>query len=218
MRKGKKVRVESDRAIVVADRVIVTVPPAVAARIEHSPALPALRAQLEQRVPMGTVVKCQARYPKPFWRDDGLTGQATSNTGPVKVTFDNTPPGGSPGVMLGFLEGQDAREWVERPAGERRQAVLESFARYFGDAMLEPDFYVEKSWAADEWSAGCYTGFTPPGRPTRLRQGPTRARRPHALGRHGDGHALVGLHRRRRPVRRARRGRGPRHFLKGQTL
>jgi monoamine oxidase len=52
---------------------------------------------------------------------------------------------------------------VERPAGERKQAVLESFARYFGDAMLEPEFYVEKSWAADEWSAGCYTGFTPPG-------------------------------------------------------
>jgi monoamine oxidase len=163
VRKGKKVRVESDRAIVVADRVIVTVPPAVAARIDHRPALPPLRAQLEQRVPMGTVIKCQARYPKPFWRDDGLTGQATSNTGPVKVTFDNTPPGGEPGVMLGFLEGHDAREWAERPAGERKQAVLESFARYFGDAMLEPEFYVEKSWAADEWSAGCYTGFTPPG-------------------------------------------------------
>ena len=163
VRKGRKVRVESDRAIVVADRVIVTVPPAVAARIEHRPVLPPLRAQLEQRVPMGTVVKCQARYPRPFWRDDGLTGQATSNTGPVKVTFDNSAAGGEPGVMLGFIEGHDAREWSERPAGERRQAVLESFARYFGDAMLKPDFYVEKSWAADEWSAGCYTGYTPPG-------------------------------------------------------
>jgi monoamine oxidase len=112
---------------------------------------------------MGTVVKCQARYSKPFWRDDGLTGQATSNTGPVKVTFDNTPPGGEPGVMLGFIEGRDAREWSERPAAERRQAVLESFARYFGEAMLQPEFYVEKSWAADEWAGGCYTGFTPPG-------------------------------------------------------
>ena len=161
--KAKNVRVESDRMTVIADRVIVTLPPAMAATIDHRPALPGLRAQLEQRVPMGSVVKCQARYPRPFWRDDGLTGQVTSNTGPVKITFDNSPPSGEPGVMLGFIEGAEARDWGERPAAERKQAVLESFARYFGDAMLEPEFYVEKSWAADEWAGGCYTGYTPPG-------------------------------------------------------
>ena len=163
LRKGRKVRVESDRVTVVADRVIVTVPPAMATKIDHRPALPPLRAQLEQRVPMGTVIKCQARYPTPFWRDDGLTGQATSLEGPVKVTFDNTPPGGTPGVMMGFLEGTEGRVWGARPAAERKRAVLESFARYFGEKMLEPEFYVEKSWAADEWAGGCYTGFTPPG-------------------------------------------------------
>jgi monoamine oxidase len=114
-------------------------------------------------MPMGTVIKCQARYPRAFWRDDGLTGQATSLEGPVKITFDNSPPGGEPGVMLGFIEGTEGRVWGERPKSERRRAVLESFARYFGDAMLEPEFYVEKSWAADRWAGGCYTGFTPPG-------------------------------------------------------
>ena len=163
VRRRGRVRVESDRAVVVADRVILAVPPAVAAKIEHRPALPALRAQLEQRMPMGTVIKCQARYPAPFWREDGLTGQATSLEGPVKITFDNSPPGGTPGVMLGFIEGTDGRVWGERPRRERRRAVLESFARYFGEAMLEPELYVEKSWAADRWAGGCYTGFTPPG-------------------------------------------------------
>jgi monoamine oxidase len=163
VRKGRKVRVESDRAIVTADHVIVAVPPAIAAKIEHRPGLPALRAQLEQRVPMGNVIKCQARYATPFWREDGLTGQATSNTGPVKVTFDNSPPDGGPGVMLGFIEGTDGRVWGERPAAQRKQAVLESFARYFGEKMLKPEFYVEKSWAADEWAGGCYTGYMPPG-------------------------------------------------------
>lgn len=163
VRRRNKVRVESDRVTVDADRVIVAVAPAVAAKIDHRPNLPPLRAQLEQRVPMGTVIKCQARYATPFWREDGLTGQATSLEGPVKVTFDNSPATGTPGVMMGFLEGTDGRVWGERPAAERRQAVLESFARYFGDAMLEPEFYVEKSWAADEWAGGCYTGYTPPG-------------------------------------------------------
>ena len=38
---------------------------------------------------MGSVIKCMAVYDEPFWRDDGLSGMATSDTGPVKVTFDN---------------------------------------------------------------------------------------------------------------------------------
>jgi len=41
---------------------------------------------------MGSVIKVQCVYPTPFWRDAGLAGQATSDTGPVRITFDNTPP------------------------------------------------------------------------------------------------------------------------------
>ena len=46
------------------------------------PGLPGRRDQLTQRMPMGSVLKCHAIYDKPFWRDDGRTGQATSDTGP----------------------------------------------------------------------------------------------------------------------------------------
>jgi monoamine oxidase len=157
------VRVESDRLIVTADRAIVAMAPTMCGRIEYRPGLPALRDQLTQRVPMGSVLKCQAIYDRPFWRDDGLTGQATSDAGPAKVTFDNSPPEGAPGVMLGFVEGHDAREWGRRPAGERRDAVLQSFARYFGERMLQPVEYVEMNWGEEPWSRGCYVGFTPPG-------------------------------------------------------
>ena len=65
-----------------------------AARSASTRVLPGPRAQLLQRFPMGSVVKCMAVYPEPFWREEGLTGQATSDTGPVKITFDNTPPDG----------------------------------------------------------------------------------------------------------------------------
>ena len=63
--------------------------------------------QLDQRTPMGTVIKTLAVYDAPFWRDSGLNGMTTSDTGPVKLTYDNSPPDGSPGVLLGFLEGRD---------------------------------------------------------------------------------------------------------------
>jgi monoamine oxidase len=159
----RRVRVESDRLAVQARRVIVALPPTLAGRIEYRPGLPALRDQLTQRVPMGSVIKIHAVYDAPFWRDEGLTGQATSDTGPVKITFDNSPPDGSPGVLLGFIEGQEARAWGRRPAGERRQAVLGSFARYFGPRASSPRDYVEMNWGEERWSRGCYVGYTPPG-------------------------------------------------------
>ena len=43
--------------------------------IRFLPDLPPNRAQLDQRVPMGTVIKCMAVYDEPFWRDDGLSGR-----------------------------------------------------------------------------------------------------------------------------------------------
>ena len=85
--------------------VIVTLPPTLAGRLDYAPALPSWRDQLTQRLPGGSVVKVYAAYDEPFWRADGLNGQAASDRGPVKVTFDNSPPSGTPGVLMGFLEG-----------------------------------------------------------------------------------------------------------------
>jgi len=147
-----------------AKRVIVTVPPALVGAIRFQPPLPPNRAQFDQRVPMGTVMKCMAIYDRPFWRDQGLNGMATSNTGPVQLTFDNSPPDGKPGVLLGFIEGQAARDMANASADDRRAAVLDCFARYFGpEAKSQVREYVDKSWAKDPWSRGCYVGFTPPG-------------------------------------------------------
>ena len=43
-----------------------------------------------------------------------------SNEGPVKLTFDNSPPSGSPGAILGFLEGHNARVLGAASASARR--------------------------------------------------------------------------------------------------
>jgi monoamine oxidase len=160
---GNVVRAVCDKVTVTAKRCIVATPPAVIPSIYFEPKLPAPRAQLLQRFPMGSVLKCMAVYPEPFWRKDGLTGQATSDAGPVKITFDNTPPGGKPGIMLGFIEGTEARIWTQKPPAERRAAVLKNFVDYFGPQAANPTDYFDKSWAEEEWTRGCYVGYTPPG-------------------------------------------------------
>jgi len=146
-----------------ADRVIVTLPPTLAGRIDYSPSLPSWRDQLTQRLPAGSVIKLHAVYTEPFWRSDGLNGQAASNEGPVKVTFDNSPPEGTPGILVGFFEGTDGREWARRSETERRDAALACFARYFGDRALRPVEYIERDWMAEPYSRGCYGAHFTPG-------------------------------------------------------
>jgi monoamine oxidase len=143
--------------------VIVALPPTLTSRIAYDPPLPGHRDQLTQRMPQGSVIKCMAIYDRPFWRDKGLSGQATSDTGPAKIVFDNSPPDGSPGVLLGFLEGERARVVGRLPAEERRTVVLAGFARLFGPEASNPARFVERSWAEEEWTRGCYGCYMPPG-------------------------------------------------------
>jgi monoamine oxidase len=157
------VTVECDGAAVRARRAIVAVAPALAGRIPYDPPLPGFRDQLTQRMPLGTVAKCMAIYEEPFWRLEGLSGQGTSDTGPVKLTYDNSPPDGSPGVLLGFLEGRHARELGRVPPDQRRTAVVECLARLFGPRAARPEAYVERLWADEEWSRGCYGCHMPTG-------------------------------------------------------
>jgi monoamine oxidase len=160
---AEEVVVEADGAVARGSRVIVTAPPALAGRISYEPGLPGYRDQLTQRTPLGTVAKCMAVYDEPFWRAEGLSGQGTSDRGPVKLTFDNSPPDGKPGVLLGFLEGGRARELGRLPAAERRAAVIDCFGRLFGPQAARPGHYVERLWAEEEWTRGCYGSHMPPG-------------------------------------------------------
>ena len=150
------VRVETRSGAVEADHAVVTLPPTLAGRLEYDPVLPSWRDQLTQRLPAGSVIKCFAVYDEPFWRAEGLNGQAVSDRGPVKVTFDNSPADGSPGVLLGFIEGREARDAARLTEQERRAHVLDCFTRYFGPRAANPLEYLERDWMAEEFTRGCY--------------------------------------------------------------
>jgi monoamine oxidase len=157
------VTVHSDAFVASGQRAIVATPPTLAGSIFYEPALPPLRDQLTQRMPQGTLMKFEAIYRKPFWRDRNLTGQVVSEIGPVKVTFDASPENGDPGIMMGFIGGHEARVWDDRPAKERRAEVLRQFAHFFGDEALNPRHVVEMNWTAEVWSRGCPVSVLGPG-------------------------------------------------------
>src|SRR4051794_30538982 len=158
-----RVRVESDKLIAVGQRVIVAIPPPLAGRLQYTPRLPALRDQLTQRMPQGSVMKVIAIYDKPFWRDKGWTGQVVSDVGPAQVTFDNTPPEGSPGALMAFVEASTARKLDAVSKDELKSKVVDNFAQYYGDEAKNVTGFIEKRWDNDVWHRGCPVCVPGPG-------------------------------------------------------
>ena len=153
----------SDGLEVTAQLAVIAIPPTLTGQIRYEPPLPPLRSQLTQRTPMGSVIKVFCSYSEPFWRDADLCGQVLSDRGPVRVVFDNSPPDSGVGVLLGFIEGADARHWMGRPAEERRAAVEANLTTYFGRRAGEVVEYREQTWATEPYSGGCYAMYLPPG-------------------------------------------------------
>lgn len=146
-----------------ARRAVVAVPPALTSKIEFDPPLPPARQQLGQRMPMGWLIKTVAVYDEPFWRDDGLSGEAISVTGPATLTFDGSPADGSPGAMVGFVGGADARRFARTPESERREALLRGLERLYGTRARRAERYLEQNWSAEQWSGGGPVGNFPAG-------------------------------------------------------
>ncbi|MBV9870519.1 MAG: flavin monoamine oxidase family protein [Frankiaceae bacterium] len=142
---------------------VLAVPKPILGTIHFTPELPPAYVQFFQRQPMGATIKINAIYDKPFWRKDGLNGSVVSDTGPIEVVYDNSPPDGSPGVLVGFMEGSEGRANFAKSQAARRHAAIACFVRYFGAAAAKPTTVHEMVWAKERYTQGAYGTFSPPG-------------------------------------------------------
>ena len=163
VRDADGVQVSAGGMTVRARRAIVAVPPVLAAEIRYVPALPASKRAILRAMGPGSLSKAEAVYPRPFWRDAQLSGQAVSDVGIARSVFDNSPPDGSVGVLFSFIGGARHREWKALAPAVRRARVLEDFVRFFGDAAGSPVQYLEHDWTRERWTRGCPVGHLAPG-------------------------------------------------------
>jgi len=86
-----------------------------------------------------------------------------SDTGPIEVVYDNSPPNGQPGVLVEFAEGNQGRSLFALSEPQRRERVLTNLSAYFGAPAKQPTQYVDMIWAHDQYAGGAYGSFNPPG-------------------------------------------------------
>jgi monoamine oxidase len=147
------VHVVADGVAVRAGHAIVAVPPALAARIAYDPPLPTARDSYTQRSPQGRLMKVEAIYDRPFWREAGLTGAVVSDTGPAKICYDVTPADDALGGLLGFVGGDEARRWGD-DHDALRAAVVRQFVAFFGPQAAAPREVAVQDWNDEIWSRG----------------------------------------------------------------
>jgi monoamine oxidase len=171
---SKRVVVHSDALRVSARECVVAMAPFDARAIAFTPSLPLKREYIHRNYQSVSYLKVQAVYEQPFWREDGLSGVCWSDRQVAATTRDNSPPDGTPGVLMSLLTPPGEGLWglpddIADDPDARRGAVLESFAAYFGPRALKPIQYLEKDWLAEPYTAGCM-GTMPPGFLTRSRE------------------------------------------------
>jgi len=158
------VRLHTPDDAVTAEYAVVALPPALAGRIDYTPALPAARDELTQRMPTGAVVKCLLSYDEPFWREAGFSGFVEDDAGPADYFFDDGRPEGETGQLAGFICGDAAREWAARTEAARRDAITAQLVSVFeNDRLGSPRAYHDRAWANEPYSRGAYHGYPTPG-------------------------------------------------------
>lgn len=109
-----------------ADHVVLALPPRIAASLDSTPALALEQARALPHVPtwMAGHARFVAVYEAPFWRENGLSGDAMSHAGPLVEIHDASPRASRPGALFGFYGVPAARDprhthlqdWAFEPA------------------------------------------------------------------------------------------------------
>lgn len=137
---------------IVAENVVLALPPRVAAHIDFQPALPesATRSMRAIATWMAGQAKAIAIYDRPFWREAGLSGDAMSQTGPMVEIHDASPANHGPYALFGFIGVPPA---ARRDETALRQQLTAQLGRLFGAEAAQPVHLAIKDWAFDPYTA-----------------------------------------------------------------
>jgi monoamine oxidase len=132
-----------------AARVVLALPPRLAARIEMTPALPAAIQSLLAAVPgwMAGQAKALALYDRPFWRDAGLSGSAFSKLGPLGELHDASLPGAAEAALFGFFAWPPALRAAQ--GADLPNLVARQLGALFGPEAAQPRALIIQDWAGE---------------------------------------------------------------------
>jgi monoamine oxidase len=101
---------------------------------------------------MSGQAKFIAAYNEPFWRKNGLAGQAFSHVGPMVEIHDASSSTGSGFALFGFI-GLHSEARAQLSSQELKSQCIEQLGTIFGPEALNAEATYLKDWAQDKWVA-----------------------------------------------------------------
>jgi len=146
---------DGEKKQIAARAVILALPPRIAAQhMEFSPPLP--QELITDLVNKPTWMAGQAKaviiYDRPFWRELGLSGFASSRVGPLQEIHDASPDTGSSGALFGFF-GIPAKVRHELGQEELKKLVIGQLVRIYGPASQQVSAFLYKDWSEENETA-----------------------------------------------------------------
>lgn len=142
---------------------ILAMPPSACSRVIFEPPLPAKRAQLQARAPMGRLAKIQVRYDEPFWQERGLSGAAFECGDLAFWLFDGSKPTDSLATIVGFIGGKHLDVWQSYSTEEREKRFIDILVNNFGEKSRDVRYIHETDWTVQPWTGGAPVTFMPTG-------------------------------------------------------
>jgi monoamine oxidase len=142
------VTITTNQGTYTAEKIIITIPPRIASRIEFTPALPeALTKTMEStHTWMSNAIKVGLSFKTPFWREKQLSGTLIGQVGAVTELYDHSNVDDTKYGLMGFVN-EGLRDVSPE---ERKKRILEHLCTYLGNEVLEHMTYEEKDWSTDK--------------------------------------------------------------------
>jgi len=152
-------------SFVTAERIVLAIPPRIAAELGYSPALSDQTITSLRAIPtwMGAHAKFVAVYPTPFWRNDGLSGDASSRRGPLVEIHDASPHDAGLGALFGFVSVPAAAR-VSAGAALSKAAIAQ-LVNLFGAKAESPIAIQLEDWSQAAFTASPADANPPQGHP-----------------------------------------------------
>jgi monoamine oxidase len=155
-RRGERLLVETASGPIDAGFVLLAMPPSMAARVRLDPPAPPALARARAVWKAGDVIKVTLRYPRPFWRERGLSGTIRWLEPRGLFACDASRRGDEHALVL-FVGASMSRRLAARPEEEIAAWSADAVAAAFGGGVPEPLDVLVRNWCGDAWSGGAYS-------------------------------------------------------------
>ncbi|MBZ9759876.1 flavin monoamine oxidase family protein [Mesorhizobium sp. CA8] len=150
------VHISTGAATIEAREVLIALPPATAAKLDFTPALPAELASALGVWESGAVIKILVRYAKPFWRERALSGMMMWRDQPGLFACDASKDADHAALVV-FVGGPLALRWHPLGKAALQAEITARLVQALGPRAADIVDFSSRDWTHDRWSGGAYS-------------------------------------------------------------